>query len=61
MKFRITEGRNNYDGSPMFYAYELTASNAAVFVFGSSKEEEVRAFVDRRLHSIERVVAEIES
>ena len=66
MKFRITEGANQYDGSPMFYVYEWQTSAISgegrwAYRMGAPREEECRGFVDRQGKKVpERVIEDIE-
>ena len=62
MKFRITEGANQYDGSPMFYVYEwLSGECRWAYRMGAPREEECRGFVDRQGKKVpERVIEDIE-
>jgi hypothetical protein len=61
MKFRITEGVNSFDGTPMFYVYEVFADGGTSYRFGAGNEDACHQYVERQYtQPPERVIAEID-
>jgi hypothetical protein len=58
MKYRITEGVNSFDGSPIFRIYK-SVDNTWIIIDGTSTEENARKIVGRlRNPAAERVIEE---
>lgn len=58
MKFRITEGVNDYNGERFFRVYEVNDSGDARYCTGTTSLDEARAYVQRRLHPAQEKVLE---
>lgn len=63
MKFKITEGVNQFTGSAMFYLYESEGKEPERwrYLFGASTIEECRAALERKRNPVaEKVIEEFE-
>lgn len=61
MKFRIMQGVNSYDGTPIFRVYEIRGVDKS-YRHGATSLEEARAFVERQIHpEPETLIEEIDA